>query len=78
MRAGDIDIVYVYGYGFPAWRGGPMWHADAVGLGKIRSRLRQLEATHGELWEPAPLLKRLAEEGGTFAEFDRGVSAAVR
>jgi 3-hydroxyacyl-CoA dehydrogenase len=71
LRAGDIDIVYVYGYGFPAYRGGPMWYADTVGLQKILERVRQFEQQHGDLWTPAPLLKRLAEAGKTFADFDR-------
>ncbi len=66
MRSVDIDMVYVFGYGFPAYRGGPMFYADTVGLNEVYGRVRGLEAQHGELWEPAPLLKRLAEEGKTF------------
>jgi 3-hydroxyacyl-CoA dehydrogenase len=69
LRAGDIDIIYVNGYGFPAHRGGPMWYADTVGLKKVLARVEEFEKQHGELWTPAPLLKRLAEEGKTFAEF---------
>jgi 3-hydroxyacyl-CoA dehydrogenase len=71
LRAGDIDIVYVYGYGFPAWRGGPMWYADTVGLKKVYDRICQFEQQHGATWSPAPLLKRLAASGKTFAELDR-------
>jgi 3-hydroxyacyl-CoA dehydrogenase len=71
LRAGDIDIVYVNGYGFPAYRGGPMWYADTVGLKQVYERVRRFEERHGELWTPAPLLKRLAEAGKTFAEFDQ-------
>jgi 3-hydroxyacyl-CoA dehydrogenase len=71
FRAGDIDIVYVYGYGFPSARGGPMWYADTVGLNKVLDRVRQFEQQHGKLWSPAPLLTRLATDGKTFAEFDR-------
>ncbi len=71
LRAADIDIIYLNGYGFPAYRGGPMWYADAVGLPKVYQRIRDLEQQHGELWTPAPLLKRLAEAGKTFAEFDK-------
>src|SRR5205807_9244022 len=67
-RAVDIDIVYVHGYGFPAYRGGPMWYADTVGLSKVYERIRQFERQHGELWTPAPLLQRLAESGETFAD----------
>jgi 3-hydroxyacyl-CoA dehydrogenase len=71
LRAVDIDIIYINGYGYPAWRGGPMWYADTVGLKKVYERVSQFREEHGELWEPAPLLKRLAEEGKTFADFDK-------
>jgi 3-hydroxyacyl-CoA dehydrogenase len=71
LRAVDIDIIYLNGYGFPAYRGGPMWYADAVGLDKVYRRISEFHQQHGELWEPAPLLKRLAEEGRTFAEFNK-------
>ncbi len=71
LRAVDIDIIYINGYGYPAWRGGPMWYADTVGLKKVYERISQFYEEHGELWEPAPLLKRLAEEGKTFADFDK-------
>jgi 3-hydroxyacyl-CoA dehydrogenase len=71
LRAVDIDIIYINGYGYPAWRGGPMWYADTVGLKKVYERVSQFHQEHGELWEPAPLLKRLAEEGRTFADFDK-------
>jgi 3-hydroxyacyl-CoA dehydrogenase len=77
LRAVDIDIIYINGYGFPAHRGGPMWHADTVGLKKVYQRICDFHRQHGELWEPAPLLKRLAEEGKTFAEFDREQVAAA-
>src|SRR5262249_50772239 len=71
LRAGDIDIVYLYGYGFPAPRGGPMWYADTVGLKTVCDRVRQFEQQHGGRWAPAPLLERLAGAGKTFADFDR-------
>ncbi len=71
LRAVDIDIIYINGYGYPAWRGGPMWYANTVGLKNVYERVSQFHQEHGELWEPAPLLKRLAEEGKTFADFDR-------
>ncbi len=71
LRAVDIDIVYINGYGYPAWRGGPMWYGDTVGLKKVYDRVCQFQAEHGELWTPAPLLKKLAEEGKTFAEYDK-------
>ena len=69
LRATDIDIIYINGYGFPAYRGGPMWFADAVGLRKVYDRICDFHRLCGELWQPAPLLRRSAEEGKTFAEF---------
>jgi 3-hydroxyacyl-CoA dehydrogenase len=72
LRAVDIDIVYLNGYGFPAWRGGPMFYADTVGLDKVLARIREFGARHGsDLWSPAPLLDRLARDGRSFADFDR-------
>ncbi len=71
LRSVDIDIVYVYGYGFPAFRGGPMFYADTIGLKKVYDRVCQFEKEHGFWWKPSPLLKRLAEAGQTFADFDR-------
>jgi 3-hydroxyacyl-CoA dehydrogenase len=67
QRAADIDVIYLTGYGFPGYRGGPMWYADTVGLKKIYERVCEFRAKIGEWWEPAPLLKKLAERGGTFA-----------
>jgi 3-hydroxyacyl-CoA dehydrogenase len=69
LRAVDIDIIYVNGYGFPSYRGGPMWYADAVGLKNVYERICDFHQQFGELWEPAPLLTRLAKEGKTFADF---------
>ncbi|MBV8903237.1 MAG: 3-hydroxyacyl-CoA dehydrogenase, partial [Acidobacteriia bacterium] len=70
LRASDIDTVYLTGYGFPAYRGGPMWYADTVGVKKVYDRVADFHRQFGELWEPAPLLTRLAEEGRTFATLD--------
>jgi 3-hydroxyacyl-CoA dehydrogenase len=72
LRSVDIDIIYLNGYGYPVWRGGPMFYADTVGLKKVYERILEFQEKHGELWEPAPLLKKLAEEGKTFADFDKG------
>jgi 3-hydroxyacyl-CoA dehydrogenase len=70
QRPGDIDVVYVYGYGFPAWRGGPMHYADAVGLAQVHERIREFERRFGsENWTPAPLLERLASAGMTLADW---------
>ena len=77
LRAVDIDIIYLTGYGFPAHRGGPMWYADTVGLKKVYDRISEFHKEHGEIWAPAPLLKRLAEEGKGFADFDKEASAAA-
>jgi 3-hydroxyacyl-CoA dehydrogenase len=72
LRAVDIDIVYLNGYGFPAARGGPMFYADTVGLDRVLARIQQFEAQHGsDLWSPAPLLSSLAREGRAFSDFDR-------
>jgi len=68
QRAGDIDVIYVYGYGFPAHHGGPMFHAGLVGLKEVLGITERLHQRHGERWEPAPLLRRLALEGATFAD----------
>jgi 3-hydroxyacyl-CoA dehydrogenase len=77
LRAVDIDIIYLNGYGFPAYRGGPMWYADTVGLQEVYQRICEFHQQHGELWAPAPLLKRLAEARKTFAEFDKEQVAAA-
>lgn len=67
-RPSDIDIVYINGYGFPAWRGGPMHSADCLGAQKVLERLEALRARTGDdCWAPAPLLERLAAEGSSFA-----------
>jgi len=77
LRASDIDIIYLNGYGFPAYRGGPMWYADAVGLKPIYERVSDFHRQHGDVWQPAPLLKRLAEQGKTFTEFGKEEGAAA-
>ncbi len=68
LRASDIDLVYVNGYGFPAWRGGPMFYADTVGLDKVAARVNEFHAQHGEWWTPAPLLLQRAAGNRTFNE----------
>ena len=76
-RASDIDVVYLTGYGFPIWRGGPMLYADMVGLYTVARRMRQFAAAGGaqaSFWTPAPLLARLAEEGGSFNTADQGAA----
>ena len=63
-RAADIDVVWTSGYGFPRWRGGPMFYADTLGIDQV---LRRIERH----WPPAPLLRQLAADGRTFADWDR-------
>ena len=70
LRAVDIDMIYINGYGFPAYRGGPMWYADTLGLDKIYQRVLHYEGRHPHWWRPAPLLKELAEQGKTFSQWD--------
>jgi 3-hydroxyacyl-CoA dehydrogenase len=77
LRAVDIDIIYLNGYGFPAYRGGPMWYADTVGLKTVYARISEFHKQHGETWAPAPLLKQLAEQGKTFSEFSRDQRATA-
>ena len=72
QRPGDIDVVYAYGYGFPAWRGGPMHYADAVGLDTVLARINEFQDRFGaENWTPAPLLEQLANEGISIAEWSK-------
>jgi 3-hydroxyacyl-CoA dehydrogenase len=72
-RPSDIDVVWLYGYGWPIYRGGPMFYADQVGLKKVAERLSfYAKQTNDPSLEPAPLLKRLADEGKTFASLAKG------
>jgi len=65
-RPSDIDIVYLNGYGFPIWRGGPMFYADTLGMDTVVEKLKQLQQTTGDAyWEPDSLLLELAEKGQT-------------
>jgi len=69
LRASDIDVAYIYGYGFPPYRGGPMFYADTVTPYRIVRKLKQFAAEPGSdsaFWEPAPLFVKLAESGKTF------------
>jgi 3-hydroxyacyl-CoA dehydrogenase len=70
QRSSDIDMVYLTGYGFPLWRGGPMFWADQAGLYDVMQRMRRLGRNpHGDpgFWKPAPLLEQLALAGGRFS-----------
>ena len=67
MRASDIDVVYVYGYGWPIYRGGPMHYANSIGLGKVVEKLRHYQDKTGDdFWTPSPYLVNLAENGKKF------------
>ncbi|WP_046866216.1 3-hydroxyacyl-CoA dehydrogenase NAD-binding domain-containing protein [Microvirga massiliensis] len=69
IRASDIDVVWINGYGWPAYRGGPMYHAEQIGLGTILARLRDFEARLGPEFKPSDLLIRLVTEGRGFHDF---------
>jgi 3-hydroxyacyl-CoA dehydrogenase len=75
-RAGDIDVIYCYGFGFPRHRGGPMFYAETVGLATVLARVQEYRARFGDYWQPAPLLERLVAEGGSF--YDAEPQAAAR
>ena len=70
LRASDVDVIYVNGYGFPGWRGGPMFHADSVGLPRIVEAITSFEHEFGARWKVSPLLRQLAEAGKNFRSFD--------
>jgi 3-hydroxyacyl-CoA dehydrogenase len=70
VRASDIDIVYASGYGFPRYRGGPMFYADTVGLKVIYDKIMEFQKTlDPQYWQPAPLLEKLARAGSSFAQW---------
>ena len=70
QRASDLDIVWLYGFGFPRYRGGPMFYADSIGLKNVYEAMQGFYEIHRDWLEPAPLLERLAREDRTFAEWD--------
>ena len=70
QRPSDIDVVYVYGYGFPAYRGGPMHYADTVGLKNVLARIGEFRERFGaENWSPAPLLEKLVRDDLSLAQW---------
>jgi 3-hydroxyacyl-CoA dehydrogenase len=70
-RPSDIDVVLVHGYGYPAWRGGPMHEADELGLDVVLATVERMHAADGLGWEPAPLLREMVAAGRTFADLNR-------
>src|ERR1700687_105003 len=76
-RPSDIDVIWLYGYGWPIYRGGPMFYADQVGLKHIADRLSfYAKGTNDPSLDPAPLLKQWAAEGKTFASLTQTAKAA--
>jgi 3-hydroxyacyl-CoA dehydrogenase len=71
IRAGDVDIVYVNGYGFPAYKGGPMFWAQQFGFDKVIATMQKLALTHGQRWKPAALLERLAASGKGWSDVEK-------
>ena len=74
LRPGDVDVIYVYGFGFPRYRGGPMFYADTIGLPAVLARVQAYRARFGDYWKPAPLLEQLVAEGRGF--YDRSQQSA--
>jgi len=68
IRASDIDIVWINGYGFPVYRGGPMFYGDTVGLDKVLAKMKEFEAKMGADFKPAKLLEKLVAEGKRFQD----------
>jgi 3-hydroxyacyl-CoA dehydrogenase len=66
LRPGDIDVIYVYGFGFPRYRGGPMFYADTIGLPAVLARVQAYRARFGDYWKPAPLIEQLVAQGRGF------------
>ncbi|MCG8668118.1 MAG: 3-hydroxyacyl-CoA dehydrogenase NAD-binding domain-containing protein [Pseudomonadales bacterium] len=71
IRSSDIDIIYIYGYGFPAYRGGPMFYGDKVGAKQLIEDFTALEEQTGQTWEAANLIKQLAEQDGSLTKWQR-------
>ena len=68
QRSSDMDIVYINGYGFPIWRGGPMFYANSIGLGKVLEKINKFAEKDEDFWKPADLLVALANDDGKFAD----------
>ena len=72
IRPSDIDVVWVNGYGWPVYRGGPMYYADQLGLDNVLAKLNQFQAAMGDAFRPAPLLEQLVAQGRKFADLNKG------
>lgn len=75
IRSSDIDVIWLHGYGFPRWRGGPMFYADVVGLPEIVATMDRFHGDWDDKWEPAALLRELADAGSSFKDWDAGRTA---
>ena len=71
LRPLDVDVTFLYGYGFPRHRGGPMKYADMVGLDKVLDDIREFAKEDPLFWKPSPLLERLVAEGKNFDSLNR-------
>jgi len=69
IRSSDIDVVWVNGYGWPVYRGGPMYFGDQVGVGQVLAKMQEFQGQHGDDFKPSALLERLAAEGKKFSDF---------
>ncbi len=70
VRPSDLDVIWVNGYGWPVYLGGPMFYADMIGIDKILATIREFETRFGEAWKPAPLLEKLVSEGKNFRDLN--------
>ena len=68
IRASDIDIVWINGYGWPVYRGGPMFYGEQIGLDKVLAKMKEFEGAYGDDFKPAPLLEKLVAEGKKFSD----------
>ena len=72
LKPSDIDVTFVYGYGFPRFRGGPMKYADGYGLDKMLDNIRTYETQDPVFWKPSSLLVELVAAGKTFDDLNKG------
>jgi len=75
IRASDIDVIWQYGYGWPAYRGGLMYYGDQIGAPKVLAKLKEFQATMGDQFKPSPLLEQIVADGKTFADIGTASSA---
>jgi 3-hydroxyacyl-CoA dehydrogenase len=68
IRSSDIDVVWQNGYGWPVYRGGPMWYGDQIGAAKVLEKMKEFQAKMGDDFKPAPLLEKLVAEGKKFSD----------